>query len=915
MLFIRRSCNFFCRIVSSSSHSVIKSLRRSTAAIFGGNISSSVWEQIQRRQNQTCLEESIEKAKRRFRPMHLYKENFELWPVGKSFLDGETVDDIAASSVTMANPLLSHPNRAQAWPRAFLPNSLFELAGHDESAFELYHLLSKYAPNTSETIETKIKKQGEQQHQTVLFSRREKKVSNSFSQESSSKPQIIILAYPENVGARRLLQLVCYACHLYPIYETKVKKTNGTNKHFFRNTYGLEPLSIYEMDKLDKLALQDVLPRGRCVLLYERTRQCNSSASYTMGSTHSPSGSNLSPAALLDLVSEEENVRVVELQTPPDLVILFSKKWPGYYYEKCDALNERIIVETFGISACHAIAESLFRGVSESSVYQILSSCRRLYGNVSFDMILNRLHFAYSCIPFKTVISLEDSNAQDKLEVLAIDEAKGIEHISHLLPCPSTTLSSTSLVSEKAAENLFDLSIQFSLSNGVANPLDFPCTDPADFFRATFIALHNSFCFHSFSNLLEKLSPRTGDFMDTLCLPLIKFDTLHLVENANGGTDVSCKKDIVSCDDAFSRKEEYRKDLNRYNSLLECFSLFSEIVAVERLTETFQPAYTNDFIERHSHSGAASSATSSMNLQNGLSNSLNMGTTCSNSFSGSKLTSVEQKFGSGIAIPSIVMGTSMGALNSFRSTSGYFPSAFELIGDLALSIPTYLQHYDRFHPHSDCIEKNKHRDQTGMPAPSLSSQGNMESTEADFSLDEEITLSTRCSCTSKVESQNSFTSLDISLNTIHDGTSPLDALPLYIQRCCNTLPLSTNTLISTPSIVSIPSSRSKPFEMRKKMEKAQNMLMQSLKVARKLYSIFLTPLTITEMKRNERSLVPLMKRLLVESDAYKSQQSKFILKGKPKKNTVNRKNLHPRDRRNSKVTVIEGDRYKDIFNI
>ncbi|EUD66956.1 hypothetical protein C922_02540 [Plasmodium inui San Antonio 1] len=146
------------------------------------------------------------------------------------------------------------------WRVFFRPNSLYEIAGHKNEVLNLYRILRKLFPETgvqtpsSNGRSTSPKRRGQGEDPSDMHQERTK---------------IIFLVYPPNCGVKRLVELICYACDLCPIYESKVQKYKNIN-YFFKYTHGLKPISIYNANKLDKNALNELNDRNDIsICMYE----------------------------------------------------------------------------------------------------------------------------------------------------------------------------------------------------------------------------------------------------------------------------------------------------------------------------------------------------------------------------------------------------------------------------------------------------------------------------------------------------------------------------------------------------------------------------------------------------------------------------------------------------------------------
>ncbi|KJP89112.1 hypothetical protein AK88_01198 [Plasmodium fragile] len=146
------------------------------------------------------------------------------------------------------------------WRVFFRPNSLYEIAGHKNEVLKLYKILRKLFPEVG--VETTPFSNG----RLTPKGRSKRKDPSDMHQEKSN---IIFLVYPPNCGVKRLVELICYACDLCPIYESKVQKYKNIN-YFFKYTHGLKPISIYNANKLDKNSLNELSARNDVsICMYE----------------------------------------------------------------------------------------------------------------------------------------------------------------------------------------------------------------------------------------------------------------------------------------------------------------------------------------------------------------------------------------------------------------------------------------------------------------------------------------------------------------------------------------------------------------------------------------------------------------------------------------------------------------------
>ncbi|CRG98946.1 conserved Plasmodium protein, unknown function [Plasmodium relictum] len=144
------------------------------------------------------------------------------------------------------------------WSSFFKPNSLYEIAGHKNEILRLYKILKKKFHDHIMNIK----------YENVDYIEKVEKKKNT-KKEIESDINIIFLIYPPNSGVKRLVELICYACDLCPIYENKVQKYKNIN-YFFKYTHGLKAISIYNANRLDKNSIYELnLRNDVCICLYE----------------------------------------------------------------------------------------------------------------------------------------------------------------------------------------------------------------------------------------------------------------------------------------------------------------------------------------------------------------------------------------------------------------------------------------------------------------------------------------------------------------------------------------------------------------------------------------------------------------------------------------------------------------------
>ncbi|GAW79771.1 hypothetical protein, conserved [Plasmodium gonderi] len=145
------------------------------------------------------------------------------------------------------------------WSVFFRPNSLYEIAGHKNEIFKLYKILKKFFPESDEATNQSCGKHTSKELKQLKYK----------SNIHQDKNNIIFLVYPPNCGVKRLVELICYACDLCPIYENKVQKYKNIN-YFFKYTHGLKPISIYNANKLDKTSMKELnLRNDVSICMYE----------------------------------------------------------------------------------------------------------------------------------------------------------------------------------------------------------------------------------------------------------------------------------------------------------------------------------------------------------------------------------------------------------------------------------------------------------------------------------------------------------------------------------------------------------------------------------------------------------------------------------------------------------------------
>ncbi|CRG93182.1 conserved Plasmodium protein, unknown function [Plasmodium gallinaceum] len=145
------------------------------------------------------------------------------------------------------------------WSIFFTPNSLYEIAGHKNEILRLYKILKKKFHDHIKSIN----------YEKVDYIKKDEEKKKNTKKEIESDTNIIFLIYPPNSGVKRLVELICYACDLCPIYENKVQKYKNIN-YFFKYTHGLKAISIYNANRLDKNSINELSLRNDvCICLYE----------------------------------------------------------------------------------------------------------------------------------------------------------------------------------------------------------------------------------------------------------------------------------------------------------------------------------------------------------------------------------------------------------------------------------------------------------------------------------------------------------------------------------------------------------------------------------------------------------------------------------------------------------------------